>query len=82
MPLLHDTSHSATHNYPPPPLIKCRNLMTFSPDVVLSCSIQTVSVDNTAEGGSVRKAKRQIVILHTDIIGDMFWKEHSEILDT
>jgi len=43
---------------------------------------KTVSVDNTAEGGRVRKAKRQIVILHTDIIGDMFWKEHSEILDT
>jgi len=43
---------------------------------------KTVSVDNTAEGGSVRKAKRQIVILHTDIIGDTFWKEHSEILDT
>lgn len=43
---------------------------------------KTVAVDNTAEGGSVRKSTRQIVIHHTDIIGDVFWNEHPEILDS
>ena len=65
-----------------PSLHKCRNSITFSPDIVLPYSPQTVAVDSTTEGGSVRKTKRQIVILHTDIIGDVFWNEHPEILDS
>jgi len=63
-----------------PSLHKCRNFIPFCPDIVVSCSLQTVAVDNTAEGDSVRKTKRQIVIHHTDIIGDVFWNAHPEIL--
>ena len=57
-------------------------LYCYLGDIVISCSLQTFAVDNTAEGGSVRKTKREIVIHHTDIIGDVFWYEHPEILDS
>lgn len=43
---------------------------------------KTVAVDNTAEEGSVTRTKRQIVLHHTDIIGDVFWNEHPEILSS
>ena len=61
---------------------KCWNFITFIPEIVSSCSPQTIAVDDTVEGGSVRKTKRQIVVHHTDIIGDVFWNEHPEILDS
>ncbi|XP_022802674.1 probable tRNA(His) guanylyltransferase [Stylophora pistillata] len=39
-------------------------------------------INDTAREENVRKPKRQIVIDHTDIIGDTFWNEHPEILDS
>lgn len=38
-------------------------------------------INDTAQEENARKSKRQIVVHHTDIIGDTFWSEHPEILD-
>lgn len=39
-------------------------------------------INDTAREENARKPKRQIVVHHTDIIGDTFWSEHPEILDS
>lgn len=39
-------------------------------------------INDTARKENARKPKRQIVVHHTDIIGDTFWSEHPEILDS
>ena len=45
-------------------------------------SYQVCDINDTAQEENARKPKRQIVVHHTDIIGDTVWSEHPEILDS
>lgn len=48
--------------------------------IIYVLSLQISEGNNLDQAGNFQKTKRQIVIYHTDIIGDSFWIEHPDIL--
>ncbi|XP_067044106.1 probable tRNA(His) guanylyltransferase isoform X2 [Acropora muricata] len=37
---------------------------------------------DSSQGNNFQKTRRQVALRHTDIIGDTFWNEHGDILDS
>jgi len=37
---------------------------------------------DSSQGNNFQKTRRQVALHHTDIIGDTFWNEHGDILDS
>lgn len=45
-------------------------------------SFQISEANDSSQANTVQKTKRQIALHHTDIIGDSFWNDHPDILNS
>ena len=42
----------------------------------------TSDPSDSSQGTNFQKTRRQVALHHTDIIGNTFWNEHGDILDS